>query len=110
VLSVRISEALLSNILVPGKVYGLIICLAGLFNFSQSVLDALTHKAFNNNPVPVNMMLLAIALIVGSSLTGFIWHKSNKLDKERLQEEAEGASEHLMPDAEVQTRDYGAIG
>ncbi|RMZ75449.1 hypothetical protein DV737_g5295, partial [Chaetothyriales sp. CBS 132003] len=37
-----------------GKVYGLIICLAGLFNFLQSPLDAATHVVFDGNPIPIN--------------------------------------------------------
>jgi predicted histidine transporter YuiF (NhaC family) len=92
-----------------GKVYGLIICLAGLFNFLQTPLDALTHKTFNNNPVPVNLILLAIAMIVGLSLTIFIWRKSQFPSKEALIQEAEEASEHLMPGVDIQTRDYGTL-
>jgi len=92
-----------------GKVYGLIICLAGLFNFIQTPLDALTHKTFNRNPVPVNLMLLVVAMIVGLSLTIFVWQKSKKMSKKMLQAEAEAASEHLMPAADVETRDYGTL-
>ncbi|KAF2093762.1 MFS general substrate transporter [Rhizodiscina lignyota] len=89
-----------------GKVYGLIICLAGLFNFSQSLLDALTHKVFNNNPIPVNLILLGIALIIGIGLVGFVYKKSRTLAHDMLQEEAHAAQEHerLMPGA-----DMGAI-
>lgn len=92
-----------------GKVYGLIICLAGLFNFSQSALDALTHKVFDGNPVPVNIMLLLIALTIGASLTTFVWRKSRSLGKAELRAEADEASEHLMPGAAVATRDYGTL-
>ncbi|CAL8582965.1 hypothetical protein XPA_008605 [Xanthoria parietina] len=81
-----------------GKVYGLIICLAGVLNFFQSALDALTHKTFNGDPIPVNMMLLVVALVVGVALVGFVWYKSRKLGRDRLEEEAEGATERLMPE------------
>jgi multisubunit Na+/H+ antiporter MnhC subunit len=91
-----------------GKVYGLIICLAGLFNFSQSALDAVTHKAFNNNPVPVNLALLVTALIVGTTLVIFVKRKSSSLDKSDLRAEAEGAEESLMPGAEVNGIDWGS--
>lgn len=86
-----------------GKVYGLIICLAGLFNFSQSLLDALTHKVFDNDPIPVNLILLGVAVIVGVSLVGFVYKKSRKLSKEALNEEAFAAQEHerLMPGADL---------
>lgn len=43
-----------------GTVYGLIICLSGIFNFSQSGLDVLFHETFNGNPVPVDLILLAL--------------------------------------------------
>ncbi|KAF1990212.1 MFS general substrate transporter [Aulographum hederae CBS 113979] len=86
-----------------GKVYGLIICLAGLFNFSQSALDALTHKAFDNDPLPVNLMLLFLALVIGIVLVVFVWRKSKTLGKEMLREEARDAmeGERLMPGGEV---------
>jgi hypothetical protein len=92
-----------------GKVYGLIICLAGLFNFSQSFLDALTHKVWDGNPVPVNIILLCISLTVGISLTTFVAIQSKKLGKKELRAEADDASEHLMPGAQIDTRDYGTV-
>lgn len=92
-----------------GKVYGLIICLAGLFNFSQSALDALTHKAFDNNPVPVNAILLATALVVGSTLVIFVYRQAKTLGLQDLRAEAEGAEESLIPNAaDVNGRDWGA--
>ncbi|KAK7416108.1 hypothetical protein QQX98_005436 [Neonectria punicea] len=55
-----------------GTVYGLIICLSGLFNFSQSGLDVLFHQTFNGNPVPVDVMLLLLGLLVGVALVSFV--------------------------------------
>ncbi|KAL8735308.1 MAG: hypothetical protein Q9166_000853 [cf. Caloplaca sp. 2 TL-2023] len=81
-----------------GKVYGLIICLAGILNFFQSALDAFTHKKFDGDPVPVNVGLLVVALAVGVVLVGFVWYKSRKLGRDRLEDEAEGATESLMPE------------
>jgi len=95
-----------------GKVYGLIICLAGLFNFSQSGLDALTHKVFDNNPTPVNLILLGIALLIGTILVWFVAVRAKKLGKSILQQEAEEAEETLMPGADTEgitTRDYGTL-
>ena len=80
-----------------GKVYGLIICLAGLLNFSQSGLDALTHKAFKKNPIPVNVMLLGVALSVGLALIAYVWRKSRQMQREYLEDEAEDAEETRMP-------------
>ena len=84
-----------------GKVYGLIICLAGLFNFIQAGLDALTHRTFDNDPIPANALLLLVALTVGIALVGFVWRKSVTMGREKLEEEAEGAREVLMPDADA---------
>ncbi|KAH9838897.1 protein FMP42-like [Teratosphaeria destructans] len=82
-----------------GKVYGLIICLAGLFNFSQAGLDALTHRAFGDDPLPVNVMLLSVALVVGVALVGYVGRRSYTMHREKLEEEAEEARETLMPQA-----------
>lgn len=93
-----------------GKVYGLIICLAGLLNFSQSALDAATHKTFHNDPVPINVILLSLALLVGIALVAFVFKKSHKIHRENIEEEAEGAREVLMPGANgVGVSDYGAM-
>ncbi|KAL8843823.1 MAG: hypothetical protein Q9176_001785 [Flavoplaca citrina] len=88
-----------------GKVYGLIICLAGILNFFQSALDALTHKNFGGDPIPVNVMLLVMALAVGVALVGFVWYKSRKLGRDRLEDEAEGARETLMPEPNGEVAD-----
>ena len=80
-----------------GKVYGLIICLAGLLNFSQSGLDAMTHKVFHRDPLPVNIILLVIALTVGVALVGYVYHQSKHLRRDTLEEEAEEAADTTMP-------------
>lgn len=85
-----------------GKVYGLVICLAGVLNFFQAGLDALTHKVFNNDPIPVNIVLLGSALAVGVVLVGYVGRKSYTMHREKLEEEAESAQETLMPDADVE--------
>jgi hypothetical protein len=85
-----------------GKVYGLVICLAGVLNFFQAGLDALTHKVFNNDPIPVNVVLLGAALIVGAVLVGYVGRKSYTMHREKLEEEAEGAQETLMPNADAE--------
>lgn len=80
-----------------GKVYGLIFFLAGLLNFSQSGLDAATYKLFGGNPIPVNVIMLVIVLILGSVLVGYVWYKSRSMARENLEEEAEETPETLMP-------------
>ena len=83
-----------------GTVYGLIICLAGLFNFSQSGLDALLHRTFHGNPVPVDLMLLGIALVIGLMLVTFVGVKTYTMKRDVLVHEAERAPETLMPGAQ----------
>ena len=85
-----------------GKVYGFIICLAGLLNFSQSGLDALTHKAFHRDPLPVNTILLVVALLVGITLVGYVYYKSRAMGRDRLEEEAEETPDTIMPGADVE--------
>lgn len=87
-----------------GTVYGFIICLAGLFNFSQSGLDALLHKTFNGNPVPVNLILLSSALIVGSALVIFVGVRTYQMKREGLVLEAEYTRETIMPGAQSPER------
>ncbi|KAJ5295020.1 hypothetical protein PENANT_c037G09580 [Penicillium antarcticum] len=56
-----------------GRVYGAIICLSGLANFSQYGLDALTHRTFNGNPIPINATLAIAGFIVGMALVIFVF-------------------------------------
>ncbi|KAK5093684.1 hypothetical protein LTR70_005683 [Exophiala xenobiotica] len=80
-----------------GKVYGLIICLAGILNFIQSPLDALTHTVFNLNPIPINLILLACAVAVGTALVAYTAVKSRNMKRQQLEVEAEGATDNVMP-------------
>ncbi|KAI1419031.1 major facilitator superfamily domain-containing protein [Xylaria sp. FL1777] len=66
-----------------GTVYGTIICLAGLLNFSQSGLDYLFHDTFNGDPIPVNLILLSLGLAVGICLVGFVAVKAKWLRMKR---------------------------
>ena len=94
-----------------GQVYGLIICLAGLFNFSQSGFDALTHKVFANDPVPVNLLLLGMALVAGLALWIYVWRQARTVGKAGLRQEAEEAEERLMPGAQAPegSANYGTL-
>ncbi|OIW34399.1 MFS general substrate transporter [Coniochaeta ligniaria NRRL 30616] len=74
-----------------GTVYGTIICLSGLFNFSQSGLDYLFHQTFHNDPVPVNLMLLSAGLAVGVVLVAYVAVKSRGIKRKMLEEEARAA-------------------
>ncbi|KAH9902147.1 FMP42 protein [Xylariomycetidae sp. FL2044] len=62
-----------------GTVYGTIICLSGLLNFSQSALDYLFHVACAGDPVPVNLGLLCLGLAVGVCLVGYVAVRARQL-------------------------------
>ncbi|KAF7133989.1 hypothetical protein CNMCM5793_005515 [Aspergillus hiratsukae] len=66
-----------------GKVYGLIICLAGLGNFLQAGLDAITFKLFGRNPIPVNLVLTVSTGVVGAALVGFVWWQAERMEESR---------------------------
>ena len=86
-----------------GKVYGLIICLAGLFNFLQSALDALRYKQFGGDPVPVNVILMVAVFLIGVVLVIFVYRKSREMERDYLEDEAEHAEERPIPEsADVQ--------
>ncbi|KAL9092410.1 MAG: hypothetical protein Q9159_000918 [Coniocarpon cinnabarinum] len=70
-----------------GQTYGLIICLAGLGNFSQSGLDKLTYAEFGGDYRPANTILLVAALIVGVALVGFVYKEGKQMQRRRLLEE-----------------------
>lgn len=84
-----------------GTVYGLTICLAGVFSFTQNGLDALMHKTFHGNPLQVNCLLLGSAFVVGVALCAFVGVRSRQIRREGLEEEAEHTRETAMPSAEV---------
>ncbi|KAJ5096373.1 Major facilitator superfamily domain general substrate transporter [Penicillium alfredii] len=63
-----------------GKVYGLIICLAGVGNFAQAGLDALTLKTFDGNPIPVNVALMILVGGVGIALVAFVTWQTLTVD------------------------------
>lgn len=74
-----------------GTVYGTIICLSGLLNFSQSGLDFLFHETFRGDPRPVNVGLMAVGLAVGVVLVMYVGIRSRAIRRALLEREAEHA-------------------
>lgn len=74
-----------------GTVYGAIICLSGLFNFSQSGLDYLLHETFRGDPTPVNVMLMSAGLLVGLAMIIYVGVQVRDLKRRMLKVEAERA-------------------
>ncbi|KAG5360681.1 Protein FMP42 [Yarrowia sp. B02] len=82
-----------------GTVYGVVICISGLFNILQSVLDRLTKQTFNQNPSPVNSILLGATAVAGLALVGYIKSQGQNLKRQFLEIEAEASEPRLMPTA-----------
>lgn len=81
-----------------GRVYGTIICLSGLVNFSQYGLDTLTHGPFHGNPIPINVMIVGAGFIVGTALVMFVRIEGKHVRRRQLEEEAEAERERLIPE------------
>lgn len=80
-----------------GTVYGLMMCISGLFNYLQTLLDFITHHYENNNPIPVNLALIALTIIFGSSLVSYIINQQKNIERKKLEQEAESAPELEIP-------------
>lgn len=80
-----------------GTVYGLMMCISGLFNYTQTLLDYATHHYEGNNPTPVNLMLVSLTMIFGTSLVVYILGQQKNIERKRLELEAESAPETEIP-------------
>ena len=58
---------------------GAMICIAGIFNLVQEILDHLVNgKIFKGNPVPVDMGLLVASILVGGAVWGYVGVQSRR--------------------------------
>jgi hypothetical protein len=65
---------------------GAMICIAGVFNLIQEVLDHLVNSdVFKGNPVPVDVGLLVISIIVGSAIWIYVGIQSRRRKILRVQ-------------------------
>ncbi|OAL21924.1 hypothetical protein AYO22_07521 [Fonsecaea multimorphosa] len=75
-----------------GTVYGAIICLSGLFTFTQSGLQALLHDVFEDDPEPINLGLATAGLVLGVTLVMYVDIKGRALHRERAIAAAQAAA------------------
>ena len=55
------------------------ICIAGIFNLIQEVLDHLVNSdIFNGNPVPVDLGLLMSSVLVGAAIWIYVGIQSHR--------------------------------
>ncbi|KAF2170768.1 hypothetical protein M409DRAFT_63837 [Zasmidium cellare ATCC 36951] len=83
-----------------GRVYGTIICLSGLVNLSQPLIDAANHDVFHDNPIPINVILATLGFIFGTALVLFVWYQDRKyhVKQTKLREATE--RDRLIPEAD----------
>lgn len=99
-----------------GRIYGAITCLSGLFNFSQSALDALTHGPLEGNPTPINIAMAAAGTACSLLLTGWVMFKGRQYERDMQDQGAQQqpalgqAVVERMPLIRESTAEYGAIG
>ncbi|KAK5107136.1 hypothetical protein LTR62_001694 [Meristemomyces frigidus] len=82
-----------------GKIYGTIICLSGLTNLFQPVIDALTFEAFGGNPIPVNIALAGLGFIFGVVLVVYVRIRGKIVVKKQQREEAEVERMSMIPES-----------
>ncbi|KAJ5333110.1 hypothetical protein MYU51_005103 [Penicillium brevicompactum] len=88
-----------------GRVYGAIICLSGIANFSQYGLDALTHRTFDGNPIPINAALAIAGFLVGTALVTFVFVAVGRLERRAREHEEERERLLLEEDEEEYEED-----
>ncbi|VVT55291.1 uncharacterized protein SAPINGB_P004523 [Magnusiomyces paraingens] len=74
-----------------GRIYGVIICIAGVLNVLQAQLDATTHNVFAGNPTPVNIMLVSITIVIGISFLTYVKVQVKRIQRKSLEQEAQVA-------------------
>ncbi|TID14941.1 hypothetical protein CANINC_004612 [Pichia inconspicua] len=70
-----------------GTVYGAIICISGIINSTQALLDTATHYLFSSNPNPINFILVTITLVSGGLLLAFVKSQEKEAVKQSIIEE-----------------------
>ncbi|KAF3993916.1 hypothetical protein FT663_01327 [Candidozyma haemuli var. vulneris] len=80
-----------------GTVYGTIVCISGICNIFQQLLDRITHVMFNTNPGPVNSVLTALTVVFALALIFFVRSQEMEMKRRNLELEAENSSSQWIP-------------
>ncbi|KAG8411085.1 hypothetical protein J3458_016196 [Metarhizium acridum] len=70
-----------------GRIYGTIICLSGVINFTQPLIDTFTNNMFNGDPVPMNIAMAAAGTALAVVFTAFVIHQTRDIRKRSLRRE-----------------------
>lgn len=84
-----------------GTVYGLMICISGICNMGQGLLDKWTHTTFKMNPTPINSILLLVTIFSCGALLAFV---TRTLHSENIQNSFEGNTSAGNSDTELTAR------
>jgi hypothetical protein len=55
----------------------------------QPLVDAANHDLFDDNPIPINVILAALAFVIGTALIVYVYIQGNRMRKEQAEQEAE---------------------
>lgn len=80
-----------------GTVYGTIICISGLCNILQQVMDKATHSYFNMNPVPINSLLTSLTVIFAMAIIYYVRSQELAMKRRNLELEAQDAGLRAIP-------------
>lgn len=89
-----------------GRIYGTIVCISGLSNFTQPGLDALRHNVFHDSPTPINIALGASGAVLGFVLSLYTEVQSRRFLREKTEAEEASEAQHLLGRDQM---DYGSI-
>ena len=67
----------------------MIIALSGVVNIFQPLIDAMNHKVFHDNPIPINVVLASLGSVIGTSLVLYVSVQGKKVMREQAAQESE---------------------
>lgn len=81
-----------------GRVYGMIICISGLINLTQPLIDAANHDIFHDNPIPINVVLSSLGFILGVALVVYVWSEGRKFERRVTKNVRVNERSQLLPE------------
>ncbi|KAK7993213.1 hypothetical protein PG989_006594 [Apiospora arundinis] len=94
-----------------GRIYGMLTCLSGVVNFSQSGIDALTHGPLHGDPTPVNIFMGVLGSMIAVVLAAFVYIRSKQYEASLVvpYEEPSRFPDQRLPLIRELTAEYGTM-
>jgi hypothetical protein len=92
-----------------GTVYGAIICLSGLFTFTQSGLQALVHDMFDDDPEPMNLGLATLGLVLGVALVMYVDIQGREIQRSKAIAAMQAQQAVVNGDERTRLLGYGSL-